>query len=113
MFLSSSNRTITHSLDIATQGRPVFVSCSGDINYYESDDTVWILITIYRDNTPLCCQCIESTKYSQNIPFCLTYLDIVPQGSHTYRVNLDYGYGTAQLSEVHDYQSPNFLAFEI
>lgn len=113
MFLSGSNRIITHTLNLITQGRPVFVSCSGDINYYQSDGTVWILITLYRDDTPLCCQCVEATDPSQNMPFCITYLDIVPQDSYAYRVDLEYGYGTAELSEAHDYQSPNFLAFEI
>lgn len=109
--LSSSVPTISKELTITTKGRPVFLMVTGDNN--PTTDSCWFNIKFYRDGTLLCHQIDESHASSWNIPFCLSYLDAVGAGSHTYKVEFTIGSGATNLNESGDKQSPNFSIYEI
>lgn len=98
-------------LSITTNGRPVFIACSGDINPITT--SAWMNIRFYRDSTLLSHQIAQSNAESQNIPFCMIYLDTPPAGSYTYKVEFTRGAGDFTLSENGAMQAPNFVVFEI
>lgn len=106
----STSTTIEQSLTITTTGRPVFVFCSGDNN--PTSDTAWVQVTIYRNGTKITYQIAESHGSSWNIPFSLTYLDIVPAGTYTYKVTINCGGGSSNLCE-NELEGPKFGIFEI
>ena len=58
-------------------------------------------------------QIAESKSNSQNIPFSLNYLDIVPKGTYKYTFRLLRGSGTFILGENGSLQSSQCMAFEI
>lgn len=98
---SAFNVTITRvtysSLTITTHGRPVFIICSGDMN--PTTSTAWMSMWLLRNGLELSYDIVESHANSWNIPFCISYLDIVPAGTHTYQIDFLIGSGTANLAE--------------
>lgn len=72
------------SLTITTNGRPVFISFSGDINCYEN--ACWLQCNLYRDENRLTEALFECRNNLQNTAISLTYLDIVDEGQHTYKM---------------------------
>lgn len=58
-------------------------------------------------------QIVESHDNSQNIPFSLNYLDIVPKGTYKYTFSLLRGNGYFILGEYGNQQSSQCMAFEI
>lgn len=111
ILLNSSTAIISRSLTVTSYGRPIFLSCSGDTN--PTGESAWFTIKFYRDNELLASQICESHANSWNVPFNLTYLDIVSSGTYTYTVELVCGNGETNLNESGDKQSPQFMAFEI
>lgn len=106
--------TTTRSLSatITTQGRPVLIICSGDLNPSESA-SVWFTLDFYRGTTRISQQIDQSNTNSMNSPFCMMYLDVVAAGTYTYEARFTRGAGTFTLSEGGALQAPNFLVMEI
>ena len=112
MILSTDGTTsISKELTIATKGRPVYISVSGDNN--PTSASAWFNIFFYRDNVLISHQIVESHASSWNIPFGMQYLDTVGAGTHTYKVEFSIGNGSTNLNESSTLQSPNFTVFEI
>ena len=103
--------TYDASVSITTKGRPVFVSLSGDIN--PTSNGAWTMIYLYRSGTHLTTHCVQSTGNSVNVPFNITYLDVVSAGTYTYTIRFEVGSGTIDLGENGSLQTPNFTVFEI
>ena len=106
----TTSRTL--SIQITTHGRPVLLICSGDLNPTTAD-AAWFITILQRGSTELARQIAESHGNSWNIPFCITYLDIVSAGTYTYNALFSRGAGTFSLTEGGQVQSPNFVAVEI
>lgn len=99
------------SITITTTGRPVFIMCTGDMN--PTAASAWMHMWLLRNGTGITYDIVESHGNSWNIPFCLSYLDIVPAGTYTYSVDFAMGSGTANLAENGAVQQPDFSVFEI
>lgn len=110
-FNVTTTRVTYGSITITTTGRPVFVICSGDFN--PSSTSAWMNMWLIRDGIGLSHDIVESHANSWNIPFCISYLDIVPAGTHTYQIDFLIGSGTANLAENGALQQPDFSVFEI
>lgn len=111
MRLDSTTSPISKELTITTHGRPVYIAVTGDNN--PLSETCWFNIYFYRGTTALSHQIVESHASSHNIPFSMIYLDNVPAGTYTYKVEFSLGNGEASLNEDGNIQSPNFTIFEI
>lgn len=109
---SPSNPVTYQDLTITTKhGGPVYIHCDGDLNP-TSDTSCWMTIELLRNGTLLASR-IVSRGNSWNVPFSISYLDIVAKGTYTYRCRFTRGNGEATLTENGAAQSPNFTVFEI
>lgn len=94
-----------------TNGHPIFLNICGDIN--PLNDSSQLNIIIYKNGDIITRQIAESRSSSQNIPFSLNYLDIVPKGTYKYTFSFSRGNGTFVLGENWALQSSQCMAFEI
>lgn len=94
-----------------TNGHPIFLNICGDIN--PLNDHSQLNIIIYKNGNMITQQIAESKSSSQNIPFSLNYLDIVPKGTYEYTFSLSRGTGKFVLGENGVPQSSQCMAFEI
>ena len=101
--------TQSKSITITSHGRPIFLLATGDNNAGSG----WMRIRLFRDGNALTWQICEGTSSSQNVPFSLSWLDIVPAGTYTYRCDLSLGGGSVGLGEEGALQAPQFIVFEI
>ena len=108
----ANNTTRELTITLTTHGRPVLLICTGDLNPLETASD-WFTLTFYKNSTALTSQICQSNTSSLNNPFALTYLDVVPAGTYTYKATFTRGAGTFTLTEGGAIQSPNFVAFEI
>lgn len=112
--LTDSNPTVSKEITITTKrGNPVLLIVSGDNNPKASDVKNWFRIFFYRNGTKLCQQTCESNQLSQNLPFCMQYLDVVGSGTYTYKVEFVRGNGQCDLGEDGPQQTPNFTVIEL
>lgn len=112
--LTASNPIVSKEITITTKrGNPVLLMISGDNNPQATDAKNWFGIFFYRNGTKLCQQICESNQLSQNIPFCMQYLDVVGPGTYTYKVEFSRGNGHCDLGEDGPLQTPNFTVMEL
>lgn len=106
----------TATLNIKTNGRPVYLCYSGDFNP-TGGAGYWARLKIYRDGVLLRQQIFVSAGNSWNVPVMLDYLDEVPKGYYTYTATITMGSGTGQLGESNgtygSVETPIFIAYEI
>lgn len=111
----NSSSSPSAELTIATTGRPVYISLTGDVNPISSSVDNWCRIYVYRDGVKLTTEIVTDEKSSANRPFAVTFLDQVSAGTHTYKVQFVLG-GNGELQfgeEDGAYQTPDFTVFEI
>lgn len=96
-----------------TNGHPIFLNICGDINPLDTSASSQLNIIICKNGNMITRQIVESHNNSQNIPFSLNYLDIVPKGTYKYTFSLLRGNGHFILGENGNQQSSQCMAFEI
>ena len=80
--VSASGATIT-STSITTSGKPVLVMVSGDAA--NSAAGGWVGVQLYRGSTAIGNKVqLESSAASENIPYCLQFIDAPAAGTYTY-----------------------------
>ena len=109
--VDETNPRYLYDITITTKGNPVYICVSGDNN--PLTDSSWINIYIYRNGVSLTHQIAESRGSSHNIPFSLSYLDVVGVGTYTYTLEINRGNGSTLLGEDDSIQSPQFIVYEI
>lgn len=98
-------------LTVTSDGNPIFLNVNGDSNPLSA--TAWFNIKIYRNGTLITEQICESHGSSWNIPFSLSYLDIVAAGTYTYKFEFTIGSGATRLGENGATQAPQCMAYEL
>lgn len=108
--LNSSTTSKSETLQVTSQGKPLFITISGDMN---GPSYGWTRINLYRDNGKLRHIIALSPGSSINIGCCLTYLDTVPAGTYTYKAEFILGSGECQFGEAGAINAPIFSIIEI
>lgn len=103
---------ISYTLTITTSGNPIYLNVNGD-NNPQADGVNWLRIDIIKDNNTLARQICQSNINSANVPFSLSYLDIVPAGTYSYTFEIRASGGTIQLGEDGNIEAPQCIAYEI
>ena len=106
-----SSGTVDRSLTITTNGNPVFLLFTGDLNPINAGG--WCSFYILKDGVELTRQIAQSYASSNNIPFSLCWLDHPSAGTYTYTSKISWGNGQCQFGESSATQAPEFVAFEI
>ena len=110
-YIDENTPTVTHSFSINSKGRPIFISVTGDINPISAES--WITIRIWKGQSVIASQIVQSTGASVNVPFCINYLDVTGAGQQNYAIDFSRGSGSTLFGEDGNYQAPQILAFEI
>lgn len=111
---ASSNNSLsalTLNATITTSGNPVFISVTGDGNPAAAGN--WGTAVIKRGSTTLRQCTAQSAGGSYNIPFGISYLDVVGAGTYTYTFTWTSNSGTLYLNESGNVQIPQLIVFEI
>ena len=111
--VSSTTPTIIAQLTLTTNGRPVFLCGTGDMN--PMGGPTWNNIQLFRGSTAIGKFIInESTANSVNTPFAITFIDTPPSGSQTYSIRAWRGGANSALyGEGGNGQAPQLVAFEL
>jgi hypothetical protein len=111
--VNTTTPTTIASCSITTNGRPVFLNATGDMNPLGTGAN-WNIIQFYRGETQIGKRIIgESTGASVNIPWALTTIDSPTAGTYTYTVRAWQGAGTQVYGEGGDIQAPTIIAMEL
>ena len=108
--LNSSTTSKNETLQVTSQGKPLFITISGDMN---GPSYGWTRINLYRNNVRIRSIIVLSPGSSINMGYCLTYLDTVPAGTYTYKAEFVLGSGECQFGECGAINAPVFSIIEI
>jgi hypothetical protein len=111
--ISTATPTTIASITMTTNGRPVFLNSTGDMNPISAQPT-WNYLQLYRDSTPIGkFIIIEATSNSNNQGYALTHIDTPSAGTYTYTVKAWQGAGTNIYGEVGNSQAPTLIGLEL
>lgn len=99
-FTLAQGANANHSFSVTNKmGKPFMCIISGDQN--PTTATSWNRVMLQKNGTTICQQIGVSQHSSQNLPFCLTYLDTgVTKGTtYTYNFRIEQASGTAVYGE--------------
>lgn len=96
--VSSTTPTTVASCSITTNGRPVLIIGTGNMN--PIDASVWHRIYLYRDSTPIGnYTVVESRGASWNTAFALNHIEAPAAGTYIYSIRAALGAGQGQYGE--------------
>jgi hypothetical protein len=110
--VNSATPTIIASLTITTNGRPIFLNSTGDMN--PTGGSGWNYLQLYRDASAIGkFIIIEATADTNNQGYALTHIDTPAAGTYTYTVRAYRGSGTTIYGETGNSQAPTLIAIEL
>jgi hypothetical protein len=110
--VNSATPTIIASLTITTNGRPIFLNSTGDMN--PTGGSGWNYLQLYRDATAIGkFIIIEASADTNNQGYALTHIDTPAAGTYTYTVRANRGSGTTIYGETGNSQAPTLIAIEL
>lgn len=110
--ISSATPTTIASITITTNGRPIFLNSTGDMNPVGA--RAWNYLQIYRGSTAIGKYIIiEGTESTNNQGYALTHIDTPSSGTYTYTVKAWQGSGTTIYGESGNDQAPTLIAIEL
>jgi hypothetical protein len=110
--VNNTTPTTIASLTITTNGRPIFLNSTGDMNPIGARS--WNYLQIYRDSTAIGkFIIIEGTESTNNQGYALTHIDTPVAGTYTYTVKAYNGLGSTIYGETGNSQAPTLIAIEL
>jgi len=99
--INSTTPTTVASATLTTNGKPIFVMCSGDLQPVNNLND-WCYIRLYRDSTAIGNLQIDhpNTNPSANEVFAIHAIDVPGAGTYTYTCKAYQGVGNIQFGEA-------------
>jgi len=99
--INSTTPTTVASATLTTNGKPIFVMCSGDLQPVNNLND-WCFIRLFRDSTAIGNLQIDhpNTNPSANEVFAIHAIDVPGAGTYTYSCKAWQGNGNIQFGEV-------------
>lgn len=110
--VSSGTYTTIGSASITTNGKPVLLVFSGDMN--PNGGTSWGFSRFFRGETSLGKALLIESGNSLNAAVGNVWIDTPPAGTYTYSIRWSVAAGPGHIfGETGDIQAPNFCAIEL
>jgi hypothetical protein len=111
--VNTTTPTTIASITMTTNGRPVFLNATGDMNPTAAPPA-WNYIQLYRNSTAIGkLIIIEASALSNNQGFAITHIDVPSAGTYTYTVKAYQGAGTNVYGETGNGQAPTLIGIEL